>query len=40
MIDFIFSNETRRNPFPWYEQVRPVAPVFRLNATRRALASG
>lgn len=28
MIDFFFSDETRRNPFPWYDQVRAVAPVF------------
>jgi Cytochrome P450 len=28
MMDFFFSNETRRNPFPWYDQVRAVAPVF------------
>ena len=28
MMDFFFSDETRRNPFPWYDQVRAVAPVF------------
>ena len=28
MMDFFFSPETRRNPFPWYDQVRAVAPVF------------
>lgn len=28
MMDFFFSDETRRNPFPWYDQVRAAAPVF------------
>ena len=28
MVGFLFSAETRRNPYPWYEQMRDVSPVF------------
>lgn len=29
MVGFLFSPETRRNPYPWYEQMRQTSPVFR-----------
>lgn len=29
MVGFLFSAETRRNPYPWYEQMRQASPVFR-----------
>jgi cytochrome P450 len=28
MVGFLFSAETRRNPYPWYEQMRQASPVF------------
>ena len=28
MVGFLFSPETRRNPYPWYEQMRAASPVF------------
>ena len=28
MVGFLFSAETRRDPYPWYEQMRNVSPVF------------
>ena len=28
MVGFLFSAETRRDPYPWYEQMRAAAPVF------------
>lgn len=28
MVGFLFSPETRRDPYPWYEQMRAAAPVF------------
>ena len=28
MVGFLFSAETRRNPYPWYEQMRSASPVF------------
>lgn len=35
MMNFFFSDETRRNPFPWYDQVRSVSPVFHEPGTGR-----
>jgi cytochrome P450 len=29
MMGFFFSDEVRRNPYPWYEQVRSASPVLR-----------
>lgn len=29
MVGFLFSAETRRDPYPWYAQMREAAPVFR-----------
>ena len=29
MVGFLFSPETRRDPYPWYEQMRTASPVFR-----------
>ena len=29
MVGFLFSPETRRDPYPWYSQMREAAPVFR-----------
>lgn len=28
MVSFFFSDETRRNPFPWFAQLRTAAPVY------------
>jgi cytochrome P450 len=28
MVGFLFSAETRRDPYPWYAQMREAAPVF------------
>ena len=28
MVGFLFSAETRRDPYPWYEQMRNASPVF------------
>ena len=28
MVGFLFSAETRRDPYPWYAQMRKAAPVF------------
>src|SRR4051812_45337129 len=28
MVGFLFSAETRRDPYPWYAQMRAAAPVF------------
>lgn len=29
MVNFLFSPETRRDPYPWYAHMRAAAPVFR-----------
>jgi cytochrome P450 len=33
MMHFFFSDEVRRNPFPWYQEVRAASPVVRDPAT-------
>lgn len=40
MKEFLFSEDVRRNPYPWYDELRRAAPVFPLDGGRVWLVFG